>query len=130
MHARARRRKIAEFAGQGFVPGDEVRSAIPELADRTGEQFLFAFREHDDQWTALSVQRLFSKATGKLSELELSQELDLIQQYYSGDGGKWRIDIELVDGRQFWMKSLDLSYSMHNLMIMLGNLPQGARLEN
>ncbi|MEO9517087.1 MAG: hypothetical protein ABJH45_08235 [Paracoccaceae bacterium] len=127
--ARIKRQKISDQAGAQFVPREEVKSRISALRGHKDSKFLFGIFEDNDKWTALSVESLIGCYNGKLSELNLRTEADLFHGFFGQDGGKHKSDVLLNDGRKFWMKSVGISCSFQNIILMLQKLPQDITLD-
>ncbi|MDD7973852.1 hypothetical protein [Roseinatronobacter alkalisoli] len=127
--ARVRRQKIAEQAGNDFVSRDVIRSRIRVLENFPKQQFLFAIFQSEARWTAISVNKLIGCYDGKLSELQIQGETEKIHHFFGEVGGKEKSDVELADGRKFWMKSVGVSCSFQNIMLMLEGLPEAITLD-
>lgn len=127
--ARVKRQKIAEQAGDDFVSRNIVRSRIGALEKFSEQQFLFAIFQNETRWTAISVNKLIGCFDGELSELQIQGEADKIHDFFGETWGKEKSDVELADGRKFWMKSVGISCSFQNIMLMLQNLPEAISLD-
>ena len=129
VEARIKRQKVAEQAGEYFVPREAIRSRIGALKDRVDEQFLFGIFKNNDMWTALSVNKIVGCYDGALSELIIQNESEVFHDYFIDDEGKKKSDIILADGRRFWMMSIGISCSFQNIILMLQGLPDDIRLD-
>ena len=127
--ARVKRQKISEQTGVQFIPREEVMHKIKALREFTGRQFLFGIFESDNKWTALSVDSVIGCYDGALSELNIQTEAEIFHDFFGQDGGKYKSDVFLNDGRKFWMKSVGISCSFQNILLMLQKLPEDAILD-
>jgi len=127
--ARVRRQKIDEQAGSDFVSRDVIRSRIRVLENFPNQQFLFAIYQNENRWTAISVNKLIGCYDGELSELRIQGEAEKVHDFFGETGGKEESDVQLTDGRKFWMKSVGISCSFQNIMLMLQDLPEAITLD-
>ena len=77
----------------------------------------------------LSVKKLYACYGGDPFYLVLNKDAEKIHEYVGRAGRKDFIDVELADGRKIWMKTVGLSCSIQNMILMLQNLPDGVHLE-
>ncbi len=129
INARVRRQKIAEQAGDQFVPRDEITNRIRNLQKFPLHQFLFGIFDNNDKWTAISVRSIIGCYDGDISELKIQNEADKFHDFFGQSGGKEKSDVFLTDGRRFWMKSVGISCSFQNIILMLQNLPNDIVLD-
>ncbi|WP_152610802.1 hypothetical protein [Ruegeria sp. ANG-R] len=127
--ARVERKKIRQLAGNSYVDGSQIADKI-QLLKHGDERFIFGIFENSEQWTVLSVQSLFAAFDGKKTHLNIIKDGAQIHRYFGVDGNKHASDVVLPNGNKIWMKSVGLSSSIQNIMLMLQKLPEGSVLES
>jgi len=129
VNARIKRKKIEEEAGESYLSPSDIRARISYFREHFDEQFLFGIYESPKRWTVLSVKRLYGCYGGDPFYLALNKDAEEIDEYSSRAGRKDFIDVELADGRKIWMKTVGLSCTIRNVMLMLQRLPDGVHLK-
>ena len=128
IEARINRQKIREHAGESFIEKDSVVSKIPCLSVHSDEQFLFGVYKSNDTWTVLSVGNLYAVYKGSLVVLRLETEGEKIHDYLGKEGNNFKTDVELDGGKKIWMKSVEVSCAIQNIVMMLQAIPYGTIL--
>jgi hypothetical protein len=129
VNARIKRKKMEEEAGESYLSPSDIRDHIGYLREHFDEQFLFGIYDSPNKWTVLSVKRLYACYGGDPFYLVLNKDAEKIDEYSSRAGRKDFIDVELADGRKIWMKTVGLSCTIRNIILMLEKLPDNAHLE-
>ena len=129
VNARIKRKKIEEEAGDSYLSPSDIRDRIGYLREHCDEQCLFGIYDSPNKWTVLSVKKLYACYGGDPFYLVLNKDAEKIHGYSRRAGRKDFIDVELADGRKIWMKTVGLSCSIQNMILMLQNLPDGVHLE-
>ena len=129
VNARIKRQKIEEGAGDSYLSPADVLDRIGWFRRDFDEQFLFGIYDHPNKWTVLSVNKLYACYGGDPFYLALNKDADKIDEYSRRAGRKDFIDVELAEGRKIWMKTVGLSCSIRNIILMLTKLPDNAHLE-
>jgi len=127
VHARMKRKKIEEFAGNEYLHVDNIQEQIPCLKNHNEEQFLFGLYSSAEIWTVLSVNYLFAAYEGSFATLRLDTETDTVYEYFQENDFSSQIHLE--DGRSIWVKSPELCSLMLNVMLLLKKIPCGTQLK-
>src|SRR5215831_7668187 len=129
VNARIKRQNIERQAGKSYLSQSDIRDRIVYFREDFNEQFLFGIYDSPNKWTVMSVRKLYACYDGDPFYLVLNKESEKIHEYSWRAGRKDFIDVELADGRKIWMKTVGLSCSIQNMILMLQNLPDGVHLE-
>ena len=129
VNARIKRKKIEKQAGESYLPSSDIRDRIGYFREVFDEQFLFGIYDSPNKWTVLSVRRLYACYGGEPFYLVLNKDTEEIDEHARNVGRKDFIDWELPGGRKIWMKTVGLSCSIRNIILMLEKLPDNAYLE-
>jgi len=128
-NARIKRQNIEKQAGESYLSPSDIRDRIVYFREDFHEQFLFGIYDTPNRWTVLSVKKLYACYDGDPFYLVLNKKAKEIHEYSRRAGRKDYIDVELADGRKIWMKTVGLSCSIQNIILMLEQLPDNAHLE-
>jgi hypothetical protein len=128
-NARIKRQQIEKQTGESYLSSSDIRDRVGYFQDDFDEQFLFGICDSPNKWTVLSVKKLYACYGGDPFYLVLNKDADKIHEYSRRAGRKDFIDVELADGRKIWMKTVGLSCSIQNIILMLQELPDNAHLE-
>jgi hypothetical protein len=130
-NARIERQQIEKQAGESYLSPSDIRDRIGYFQEDCDEQFLFGIYYSPNKWTILSVKKLYACYGGDPFYLVfvLNKDAEKVDEYSRRAGRKDFIDVELADGRKIWMKTVGLSCSIRNIILMLQELPDNAHLE-
>ena len=129
VNARIKRKQIEKQAGESYLSPSDIRDRIGYFGEHFDEQFLLGIYDSTNKWTVLSVKRLYACYGGDPFYLVFNKDAEKIDEYSRRAGRKDFIDVELADGRKIWMKTVGLSCSIRNIILMLEELPDNAHLE-
>jgi hypothetical protein len=128
-NARIKRQKTEKQAGESYLSSSDIRDRIDYFREDFDEQFLFGIYDSPNKWTVLSVRKLYACYGSDPFYLVLNKDTEEIDEYARNVGRKHFIDWELASWRKILMKTVGLSCSIRNIILMLEKLPDNAHLE-